>query len=61
MVEAILYTLSDKSRMAIISAVAGHGESAIHSKHTVVFDHALGCDEVEEAKGLTQRVLSHSH
>jgi hypothetical protein len=61
MVEAILYTLSDTSRMAIISAVAGKGAGAIRSTHTVVFDHAPGCDDVEEAKGLTQRVLSHSH
>lgn len=59
--EAVFYELGNRSRMAIISAMAGHGEGAIQAKHTVVFDHASGCDAVEEAKGLIQRVLMHSH
>lgn len=59
--EAVFHELSERSRMAIITAVAGRGEGAIRSKHTVVFDHAFGRDEVEEAKELAQRVLKHSH
>lgn len=61
MVEATLYKLSEVSRMATISAAAGQGKAAICSKHTVVFEHAPGSDDMEEAKGLTQRILKHSH
>ena len=59
--EAHLEEICDKTRMATISATAGKGDSAIHSVHTVVFDHTQGANEEEEVKGLMRQVLLQGH
>jgi len=59
--EARLNEISGATRMARISATAGMGNSAIHSMHTVVFEHAKGTDEEEEVKNLMRAVLLNGH
>jgi hypothetical protein len=53
--------VGDSKLMAVISAMAGHGNNAIESRHTVVFDHMQGCDRVEETKEMMKRVLKEAH
>jgi hypothetical protein len=60
-IEAKLENVGDSKRLAIISALAGNVEDGIETKHTVVFDHVPGCDEIEEAKAHTQRILMKGH
>jgi hypothetical protein len=60
-IEAKIQKIGDSNRLAIISAMAGTGEETIESKHTVVFEHLPGCDEVAEAKACMQRVVLNGH
>ena len=60
-IEATIQKTGDSNRLAIISAMAGTGEEVAASKHTVVFEHMPGCDEVAEAKACMQRVISNGH
>lgn len=60
-VEAKLENAGDTKRLAIISALAGNGSGSIATKHTVVFEHTPGFDEIEEAKAHAQRILMYSH
>jgi hypothetical protein len=60
-VEARLENAGSSKRLAIISALAENGKSEIEAKHTFVFDHIPGCDEIEEAKSHAQRLLMNSH
>jgi hypothetical protein len=60
-IEARLQDVDDSKRMAIVSAVAGEGDDAIESKHTVVFGHIPGCDEIEEAKTFASQVVMRGH
>ncbi len=59
--EASVEDVGDNKRLATISAVAGEKGQAAESKHTVVFDHVQGNDEIEEVKMIMARVLSASH
>jgi hypothetical protein len=56
-IEATIQKAGDRNRLAVISAMAGKGNEAIESKHTVVFEHMHGCDEVAEAKACVRRLL----
>jgi hypothetical protein len=56
-VEARMENVGEDKVVAVISAVADRGDSDKESKHVVVFDHIKGCDQVEEAKEVMQRVL----
>lgn len=60
-VEAKLEDAGGSKRLAIISALAGNGKGEIATRHTLVFDHTPGCDEIEEAKSHAQRILMNSH
>ncbi len=60
-IEAKVQNIGDSIRLAIISAVAGKGEEAIESKHTVVFEHMPGSDEISEAKACMQQVVLNGH
>lgn len=60
-IAATLQDVDDSKRMAIVSAVAGEGDEAIESKHTVVYEHVPGCDEVEEAKTFASQAVMRSH
>ena len=60
-IEARIQKAGDSTRVAVISAMAGTGGEAIESKHTVVFEHVPGCDEVAEAKAYVQRVVQKGH
>lgn len=56
-VETRLQDAGNSKRLAMISACPANGKNTHASKHTLVFDHLPGCDEVEEAKMHTRRVL----
>lgn len=56
-VEAKLGNAGDSKRLAVISALAGEGDDEITAKHTLVFDHVPGCDEIEETKAYAERLL----
>jgi ureidoglycolate hydrolase len=60
-VVATLQDVDDSKRIAVISATLGEGEEAVKSKHTVVFEHVPGCDEIEEAKAFVSQALLRSH
>ena len=60
-IEATIQKAGDSIRLAIISAMAGKGKDAIESKHTVVFEHVQGCDEIAEAKAHVQRIVANAH
>ena len=60
-VEAQVQEVGESNRLAIISAMAGKGKDTIESKHTVVFEHVPGCDELDEAKAHTMRVVMNAH
>lgn len=60
-IETKIQKIGDLSRLAIVSAIAGTGDETIESKHTVVFEHTPGCDEADEAKALTLRVMMNAH
>lgn len=60
-VEAKLGDAGDRKRLAIISALAGEGDDEIIAKHTLVFDHIPGCDEIEETKSHAERLLMKTH
>lgn len=60
-IEAKLLDVDDSKRMAIVFAVAGEGKDAIESKHTVVFEHLPGCDEIEEANAFTSQAVMRGH
>ncbi|MGV3741678.1 MAG: hypothetical protein ACO1NO_05165 [Burkholderiaceae bacterium] len=56
-IEARIQNAGRSTKVAVISAMMGTGDEAIESKHTVVFEHTPGCDEVAEAKACVQRVV----
>lgn len=60
-VEAQLQQVDENKRLAVISAMAGEGKDAMQSKHTVVFEHTPGCDELEETKAYAQRILMNTY
>jgi hypothetical protein len=60
-VEATIRKTGHRNRLAIISAIAGKGQGAIEPKHTVVFEHTPGCDEVAETKACMQGILLNAH
>jgi hypothetical protein len=59
-VEARLEDAGDRKRIAMVSARTNEGRSAA-SRHILVFEHDPGCDEIEEAKTHTERVLNEWH
>jgi hypothetical protein len=60
-VEATLQDVDDNKRLATVFAMAGEGEEAMSSQHTIVFEHASHRDEIEEVKAHILRVLVNSH
>lgn len=60
-VEAKIGDAGDSKRLAVISALAGEGNSEIIAKHTLVFDHVPGFDEVAETKAYADRLLMKTH
>lgn len=60
-VEATLQDVDDGKRLATVFAMAGEGEEAMTSKHTIVFEHASHRDAIEEVKAQIQKVLMNSH
>jgi hypothetical protein len=60
-IEAKIQDIGDNNRLAIVSAIAGEGEMKTESKHTIVFEHISGCDEVDEAKVLASQVITRAH
>lgn len=60
-VEARVEHVDGSKLMAVISATAKRGDCPIESKHTVVFDHIQGCDQIEETKAMMQRLLGGAH
>lgn len=60
-VEARMKDVDRGTRLAIFSAMAEHAGGTVESRHTVVFDHVQGCDQLEEAKAMMQRVLNRAH
>jgi hypothetical protein len=60
-IETKVQEVGEKNRLAIISAMAKSGEGTVESKHTVVFEHIPGVDEVDEAKAHSLRVLMNTH
>ncbi len=60
-IQAQVQDAGDSNRLAIISAMAGEGDGAIVSKHTVVFEHIEGCDEADEARTHALRVVVNGH
>jgi hypothetical protein len=60
-IETTVQKIDDRNRLAMVSAMAGTGDAAIESKHTVVFEHVPGCDEADEAKIQTLRVMTGAH
>lgn len=60
-IEARVQKIDDRTRLAMVSAIAGTGDAAIESKHTVVFEHMPGCDEADEAKLHSLRVMTGAH
>ena len=59
--EAKLDDAGDSKRLAIISALAGEGADEIIARHTLIFDHIPGCDEIEETKAYAERLLMKTH
>ena len=60
-VEAKMRDVDCGTRLAMFSALAKHADRTVESRHTVVFDHVQGCDQLEEAKAMMQRVLNRTH
>lgn len=60
-IEARVQDAGDNKRLAVISALTDEGNVSPESRHTVVFDHIPGCDEVEEMKAQIDRALIRSH
>lgn len=60
-IEAQVQKIDAYNRLAIVSAMAGTGTDSIESKHTVVFEHIPGRDEVDEAKAHTLQAMMHAH
>jgi hypothetical protein len=55
--EAQIQEVESDKLMAIISVTGHGGNTAGQSKHTVVFEHKLGNDTLEETRAVVQRLL----
>jgi hypothetical protein len=60
-VETSLEDAGDSKRLAIISAHLSKERSQASSRHTLVFHHDSGCDDIEEAKMHAERILKEGH